>query len=275
MFVFRGPPRKKNDRSYKKFDLEHFNVSLKSELEKLSDSSYYEFETAFSDVLNKHTPLKVKMSKHNNNSFMTKNLRKAIMRRSKFKNLFNKCRTHESWCNYKTQRNHCVSLLRKTKQQYFKNLNLTEVTDNKTFWRTTKPYFNEKGSGSDKIVLSGNESVLINEKEIANTMNNYFINIKKHLNLKPHTASNTMDKEQITSAFNNHISIKKIREVFPDISSNNFEFTKLTEQSVKNEVLKLNTKKSLTSGSIPATILKQSVETYLPFFDKSNKFSYH
>ena len=100
-------------------------------------------------------------------------------------------------------------------------------------------------------------------------MNNYFINITKHLNLKPHTASNTRDIEQITSAFNNHVSIKKIRKVFPEINSNNFEFTKVTEQSVKNEVLKLNTKKSSTSGSIPATILKQSVETYLPFLTKA------
>ena len=41
------------------------------------------------------------------------------------------------------------------------------------------------------------------------------------------------------------------------------------EQSFKNEVLKLNTKKSSTSGSIPATILKQSVETYLPFLTKA------
>ena len=70
---------------------------------------------------------------------------------------------------------------------------MNEITDNKTFWRTIKPYFNEKGSGSDKIVLSGNQSVLTNEKEIANTMNNYFISITNHLNLKPHTASNTME----------------------------------------------------------------------------------
>ena len=138
-----------------------------------------------------------------------------------------------------------------------------------------KPYFNENGSASDKIALSGNESILTNEKEIANTMNNYFINITKHLNLKPHTASNTMDIEQITSAFNNYVSIKKIREVFPEISSNNFEFTKVTEQSVKNEVLKLNTKKSSTSGSIPATILKQSVETYLPFLREAITLAYH
>ena len=78
-----------------------------------------------------------------------------------------------------------------------------------------------------------------------------------------------MNIEQITSAFNNHVSIKKTREVLPEISSNNFEFTKVTVQSVKNEVLKLNTKKSLTSGSILTTILKQSVEIYLPFLTKA------
>ena len=85
-------------------------------------------------------------------------------------------------------------------------------------------------------------------------MSNYFINITKRLNVKPHTASNTMDIEQIISAFNNHVNIKKIREV-PEISSNNFEFIKVTGESVKNEVLKLNNTKSSTR-SILATILK-------------------
>ena len=182
--IFRGPSRKKAYRSYKNFDLEHFNIALKSELEELNDSAYNEFEMAFCGVLNKHAPLKVKILRHNNNSFMTKNLRKAIMHRSKLKNRFNKCRTYENWCNYKTQRNYCVSLFRKTKQQYFKNLNLNDVTGNKIFWQTVKPYFNEKGSGSDKIALSGNESVLTNEKETANTMNNYFYKHHKAFKFK-------------------------------------------------------------------------------------------
>ena len=229
--IFRGPHRKKVYRSYKNFDLEHFNIALKSELEKLNDSAYNEFETDFCGVLKKHAPIKVKMLRHNDNSFMTKNLRKAIMHISKFKNCFNKCSTYENWCSYKTQRNYCVNQISKS------------------------------------------SSVLTNEKEIANTMINYFINITKHLNLKPHTASNKMDIEQLTSAFNNHVSIKKIREVSPEINSNNFEFTKVTEQSVKNEVLKLNTKKSSTSGSIPATISKQPVETYLPFLTKAINLS--
>ena len=64
-------------------------------------------------------------------------------------------------------------------------------------------------------------------------MTSYFINIAEHLNLRLHTASNTMDIQQITSTFNNHISIKKIREVFPEISSNHFKFTEVTELLLK------------------------------------------
>ena len=44
---------------------------------------------AFCSILDKHAPIKMKMLTHNSNSFMTKNLRKAVMHRSKFKNRFN------------------------------------------------------------------------------------------------------------------------------------------------------------------------------------------
>ena len=40
-------------------------------------------------------------------------------------------------------------------------------------------------------------------------------------------------------------------------------------EDVKKEILNLNIKKSSTSGSIPATILKQSLDIYLPYLTKS------
>ena len=43
---------------------------------------------------------------------MTKELRKEIMLPSKLKNKFDKERNHINWCNYKRQRNHCLSILR-------------------------------------------------------------------------------------------------------------------------------------------------------------------
>ena len=68
------------------------SVPLKLELEKKISESYGEFKAAFLKELNKHAPLKKKFLRHNNNPFMTKDLRKQIMVRSKPKNILNKNR---------------------------------------------------------------------------------------------------------------------------------------------------------------------------------------
>ena len=78
--------------------------------------------------------MKKKIFRHNNNAFMTKELRKKIMLQSKPKNKFNKEGNHINWCNYKRQRNHCLSILCKTKKEYFKSSNIRQVSDNKLFW---------------------------------------------------------------------------------------------------------------------------------------------
>ena len=72
---------------------------------------------------------------------MTKALRKAIMHRSKLKNIFHKTRAKEDWKNYKKQENFCVNLLRNAKKDYFQKLNINDLTDNKKFWKTIKPFF--------------------------------------------------------------------------------------------------------------------------------------
>lgn len=47
-----------------------------------------------------------------------------------------------------------------------------------------KPYFCDKGSMVNKIMLVEKDKNLSKEKKAAKLMNNYFINIKKTLNLK-------------------------------------------------------------------------------------------
>ena len=85
---------------------------------------------------NKHAPVKKKILRHNNNAFMTKELRKEVILRSKLKNKFNNEKNHMNWCNYKRQRNHCLRILRKTKKEYFDSLNIKQVSDNKLFWKS-------------------------------------------------------------------------------------------------------------------------------------------
>ena len=96
------------------------------------------------------------------------------MKGSKLRNKFNRNRNHENWCNFKFQRNYCVNLLRKTKKQY-ENLNVDNVMDNQTFRKTLKSYFSDKGSNSKRINLLENDSILTDSKDIAKTMNNFFI----------------------------------------------------------------------------------------------------
>ena len=89
------------------------------------------------------------MLRRSSNSFMTKNLREAIMRRSKFTNCFDKYPSYENFCNYKIQQNFCISLLMKTRKEYFENLNFNDIRCNNRFLRTIKRHFNEKGSVLD------------------------------------------------------------------------------------------------------------------------------
>ena len=66
---------------------------------------------------------------------MSKTLRKAIMKRSKLRNTFNKKRSSENWQNYKRQHNICSNKLKSIKKTFFEILNINEITDNRKFWK--------------------------------------------------------------------------------------------------------------------------------------------
>ena len=76
---------------------------------------------------------------------MTKSLRgsqlKKIMLRSQLKRKFDNNKSEENSKKYRKQRNYCVKLVRKTKMEYFKNMDVNRLNDNKMFWRTVKTKF--------------------------------------------------------------------------------------------------------------------------------------
>ena len=62
-------------------------------------------------------------------------------------NLLNKYRKDNSGQNlftYKRLRNFCVKLLRKSKKDFYNNLNVKRITDNRKFWQTVKVNFTDK-----------------------------------------------------------------------------------------------------------------------------------
>ena len=60
------------------------------------------------------------------------------MTRSGLRNKFLKTKSQERKQAYNKQRNLCVTMLRKAKKNYFNNLNVRNITDNKQFWNTVK-----------------------------------------------------------------------------------------------------------------------------------------
>ena len=69
-------------RNYKKFASLRFNVDLKNAFAHEKIESYIKFDKVIMTVLNRHAPLKKKILRANLSSYMSKTLRKAIMRRS-------------------------------------------------------------------------------------------------------------------------------------------------------------------------------------------------
>ena len=113
---------------------------------------------------------------------MTKELIKAIMRRTKLRNQFLKKRTSEAKLKYNKQRNLCVNLLRKAKRNHYENLDLKDVDDNKKFWTTVKPLFCSKIKSVESITLDENGKLVRDEKEVANIMM-LFVNIVPNLGI--------------------------------------------------------------------------------------------
>ena len=94
---------------------------------------------------------------YNNNPFMNKALRKAIMIRSRLKNKFSKNSSAKNCNSQKKQINFCLKLLRQTKEKYFNNINVKKLSDKK-FSKSVKPFFSNKGLNSNNILLvEGNE----------------------------------------------------------------------------------------------------------------------
>ena len=107
------------NRDYNSFDIKLFTEDLGKNLKSKNTVNFSNFQKTFTTVHHKHATIKKKIFRFHNSSFTSKALRKGIMHRSKFKNVYNKNRTDVNWANYKKQRNFCVTLLRRTKNEHF------------------------------------------------------------------------------------------------------------------------------------------------------------
>ena len=76
--------------------------------------------------------------------FINEKINKKIMKRSRPGNKFLNTKSDIDRKAYNKQRNLCVSLIRSEKKNYFSNINGSDIADNKSFWKTIKPFFTDR-----------------------------------------------------------------------------------------------------------------------------------
>ena len=224
----------------------NFSENLKN-----TGNSFEVFYDTFTNTLDCYASLKKKKILSSHNKFMTEKLRKDVMTRSCLRNKYNKNRTFENWSNYKKQRNICTNILKKTKTDYFSNIAIKNITDNKRLWTAVKLFFTDKSETCNNMILNENDKTIKHSKEIANKINNNFASIIKKLNLRKDTGT----------SFESQENCKIIKTKF---GKESFSFEVFSEDKVTNAIKNLPTGKASVSDDIPVFITKETIDTYCP-----------
>ena len=133
--------------------------------------------------------------------------------------LRNKFLKNRDGCNkrkFSKQRNYCVSLVRKSKKLYYSNLDEKKVTDNKTFWKTIKPFLSDKIVSRGKLTLIEEDEIVEADINIAHILNTFFSNIVSNLKIAEYAncepVSDNINDPVIKSIvkYRNHPCILKI-----------------------------------------------------------------
>ena len=199
---------------------------------------------------------------------MNKILQKAIMNRSRLLNRYRKEKTEATRSAYKRQRNFCVKLLRKTEKEFYNNLNIKYITENKLFWKTVKPSFTDKTLKDERITLVENNKVVSDESKLVEIFSKYFGNIVQNLGIDGLTNTSS-DNDAVTirqaiEKYQNHPSIKVIRENIG--ATNNFSFDFINPERMSKIINNLD---ATQQSDIPTKIIKDNKDLFSYFISAS------
>ena len=138
--------------------------------------------------------------------------------------------------------------------------------DNKKFWKRIKPLFSEKNNLSKNITLVENGITISNKTEVAEKLNNYFIEAVENLEIEGFISDNDFTySENVDENIDNIIKKYKIHPSILKIEENvkvqtKFNFGDITSNEIEIEIRKLDSTKATMENDIPAKVLKGSFD---------------
>ena len=254
-FFTRLPAKVTEYRNHKTFDQTEFLRNLDQELSKSNsyngEQQYDIFTSIFRRVLHKYAPLKMKKLRRNQAKFMTKELRKAIMDRSRLKNKYLKWPSRENILAYKKGKNIYNSLNNKVKKDFFKKI----------------------------ISIDINGNIVEDEQKLTKEFNSHYTNIAKTTSGKPPMKlENNLDyindsliTKRVIEKYENHPSIKNIQGTFP--VKKEFKIEEAMVEQINKTLRNINSRNATGPDKIPPKIdkmLANIIDSHLTNINNSN-----
>ena len=112
---------------------------------------------------------------------MHNEIRKQIRIRRRVHRIAKRVNTAEHWLRYRTQRNKVTSLVRKSKENYYKrladNINLDTQKSSKSWWKLCKYFYTGKANHHTIPPIINNDEILVKDEDKADAFNEYFTSI--------------------------------------------------------------------------------------------------
>ena len=70
-----------------------------------------------------------------------------------------------------------------------------KMRDNKTFWKTIKPFLSDKTTSTQKITLVEKEEIIMSDNNTAKVLNSFFSNTVSNLKIEGHSNCATLDNK--------------------------------------------------------------------------------
>ena len=240
----------------------HFNrILFRSELQEAIQGSvdWADYELRFLNVLNKHAPVKKKTVRANHKPYITKEIRKSIMNKTRLANKRHKTNNEGDFREYKRQKNYVNRECKRARKDYFSNLDVKCLQDNKKFWKTMRNELSDKTEGNHKITLVDKDNNIIStDADVAKQFDHVFSNAVKKLDI-PQIPVNSVEGEWdvVDTAilkYTDHPSILKISEKMSN-SLEDFEFHPVNESYMLKVIKGLKAGKATLFKHIPGKIL--------------------
>ena len=127
------------------YEVEDLEKALIENLSKMETKSYESFEDMVMKSFDSVSVRKERAVRANEKPYVTKEMRKAIMRRSQLQKKVYYHGTEETTQAFNKQKNYCNRLYKRERRDFYNRLDLKKITDNIKFWDTMNPLFSDKG----------------------------------------------------------------------------------------------------------------------------------